>query len=52
MVFLDKKDVDDNYKKIIKMYLLNGNYIVIVLYDEVIIEYIKKFVEEYNILRD
>ena len=33
VAFPDKKDVDDNYKKIIKMHLLNGNYTAIASHD-------------------
>ncbi|KFM98588.1 proline dehydrogenase [Bacillus clarus] len=52
VAFPDKKDVDDNYKKIIKMHLLNGNYTAIASHDEAIIEYTKKLAEEHNISRD
>ena len=52
VAFPDKKDVDDNYKKIIKMHLLNGNYTAIASHDEAIIEYTKKLAEEHNIPRD
>ncbi len=51
VAFPDKKDVDENFKKIIKMHLLNGNYTAIATHDDRIIEYTKKLVEEYNIPR-
>lgn len=34
VVFFDKEDVDENFKNIIGFYLLNGYYIVVVIYDE------------------
>jgi proline dehydrogenase len=49
VAFPEKKDVDDNYKKIIKMHLLNGNYTAIASHDEAIIEYTKQLVKEHNI---
>ncbi|MCD7036298.1 proline dehydrogenase [Metabacillus sp. GX 13764] len=52
VAFPEKKDVDDNFKKIIKMHLLNGNYTAIASHDEAIIDYTKKLVEEHNIPYD
>ncbi|MFD3448765.1 proline dehydrogenase family protein [Microbacteriaceae bacterium 4G12] len=52
VAFPDKKDVDENYKKIIKTHLLNGNYTAVASHDDAIIEYTKQLVEEYNISRD
>ncbi|WP_163098953.1 proline dehydrogenase family protein [Peribacillus alkalitolerans] len=52
VAFPDKKDVDDNYKKIIKMHLLNGNYTAIASHDDAMIEYTKQLVKEYNIPND
>lgn len=49
VAFPDKKDVDENLKKIIKMHLLNGNYTAVATHDDAIIEYTKKLVKEYNI---
>ncbi|WP_442596025.1 proline dehydrogenase family protein [Neobacillus sp. D3-1R] len=49
VAFPEKKDVDENYKKIIKIHLLNGNYTAIASHDEAIIEYTKKLAEEHNI---
>ncbi|SFA47671.1 L-proline dehydrogenase [Parageobacillus thermantarcticus] len=49
VAFPDKKDVDKNFKKIIKMHLLNGNYTAVATHDDAIIEYTKKLVKEYNI---
>lgn len=52
VAFPEKKDVDENYKKIIKMHLLNGNYTAIASHDDAIIEYTKNLVKEHNISRD
>jgi proline dehydrogenase len=52
VAFPDKKDVDDNFKKIIKMHLLNGNYTAVATHDDAIIEYTKQLVKEHNIPRD
>ncbi|WML47042.1 proline dehydrogenase [Neobacillus sp. PS3-34] len=49
VAFPEKKDVDENYKKIIKQHLLNGNYTAIASHDEAIIEYTKQLVKEHNI---
>lgn len=52
VAFPDKKDVDENFKKIIKTHLLNGNYTAIATHDDEMIEYTKRLVEEYKIPRD
>jgi proline dehydrogenase len=49
VAFPDKKDVDENFKKIIKMHLLNGNYTAVATHDDAIIEYTKQLVKEYDI---
>jgi proline dehydrogenase len=49
VAFPEKKDVDDNFKKIIKMHLLNGNYTAIATHDDAMIEYTKQLVKEKNI---
>src|SRR5699024_10839461 len=50
--FPDKKDVDNNYKKIIKMNLLNGNYTAVATHDDAIINYTKELAKEHGISRD
>ncbi|MGG4488514.1 proline dehydrogenase family protein [Metabacillus idriensis] len=50
--FPEKKDVDENFKKIIKMHLLNGNYTAVATHDDAIIEFTKRFVAENNIASD
>ncbi|MBM7551273.1 proline dehydrogenase family protein [Thalassobacillus pellis] len=52
VAFPEKKDVDDNFKKIIKMHLLNGNYTAVATHDDAMIEYTKKLVKEHNISND
>lgn len=52
VAFPEKRDVDENYKKIIQMHLLNGNYTAIASHDEAIIEFTKQFVKEHNISND
>lgn len=52
VAFPEKKDVDENFKKIIKMHLLNGNFTAIASHDEAMIEYTKQIVKEHNIPND
>lgn len=52
VAFPDKKDVDNNYKKIIKMNLLNGNYTAVATHDDAIINYTKELAKEHGISRD
>ncbi|MGG3571373.1 proline dehydrogenase family protein [Bacillus gobiensis] len=49
VAFPEKKDVDENFKKMIKMHLQNGNYTAVATHDDAIIEYTKKLVENYQI---
>ena len=49
VAFPEKKDVDENLKKIIKMHLLNGNYTAVASHDEAIINYTKELVKEHGI---
>lgn len=52
VAYPNKKDVDENLKKIIKIHLLNGNYTAVATHDDAIIEYTKKVVKEYKIPKD
>ncbi|WP_134703449.1 proline dehydrogenase family protein [Ammoniphilus sp. YIM 78166] len=52
VAYPEKADVDDNYKKIIKTHLLNGNYSAIASHDESIINYTKQIVREHNISKE
>lgn len=52
VAFPNKVDVDENFKRIIKMHLLNGHYTAIATHDDAMIEYTKRLVEEHHIPRD
>ncbi|MFT9849780.1 proline dehydrogenase family protein [Aneurinibacillus sp. REN35] len=52
VAYPDKADVDENYKKIIKMHLLGGSYTAVASHDDQIIEYTKKLAAEYAIPRE
>lgn len=52
VAFPEKKDTDENFKKIIKKHLQNGNYTAIATHDDAIIEYTKQIVKEHNIAND
>ncbi|NEW04839.1 proline dehydrogenase [Paenibacillus sp. SYP-B3998] len=52
VAYPEKKDVDENYKKIIQMHLKNGHYAAIASHDEVIINFTKQFVSAQGISRD
>ncbi|RFU70074.1 proline dehydrogenase [Peribacillus saganii] len=52
VAFPEKKDVDDNFKTIIKMHLLNGNYTAVATHDDAMIEYTKQLVKDHNISND
>lgn len=52
VAFPQKKDVDDNYNKLVALHLKNGNYTAIASHDERIIEETKRFVKENKIPND
>ncbi|WP_110928572.1 proline dehydrogenase family protein [Bacillus massiliglaciei] len=52
VAFASKKDVDENFKKIIDKQLLSGNYTAIATHDDSIIEYAKEAVNRYKIKSD
>ncbi len=52
VAFPEKSDVDENFKKIIKMHLLNGHYTAVATHDEAMIDYTKQLVREHNIPHD
>ncbi|MCP8969938.1 proline dehydrogenase family protein [Ectobacillus ponti] len=52
VAFPEKKDVDENYKKIIKQHLLNGNYTAVASHDEAMIEFTKSVVKEHGIPKE
>ncbi|KAA0545310.1 proline dehydrogenase [Bacillus sp. BGMRC 2118] len=49
VAFPEKSDVDENFKKIIRMHLENGNYTAVATHDDAMIEYTKEVVKELNI---
>jgi proline dehydrogenase len=52
VAFQDKKEIDDNYFKIIKQHLLSGTYTAIASHDHNIIAKVKEFAKEQNIPTD
>jgi proline dehydrogenase len=52
VAFPDKKDVDDNFKKIVKKHMLNGNFTAVASHDMEMIDYTKQIAKEYNIPKD
>ncbi|TDL32494.1 proline dehydrogenase [Jeotgalibacillus sp. S-D1] len=49
VAFPEKQQVDQNFRDIIKLHLLNGNYTAIATHDDAIINYTKELVKEHNI---
>jgi proline dehydrogenase len=52
VAFPDKRDVYENYKRLVAMHLKNGCYTAVATHDERIIEWTKSFVKENNIPND
>ena len=52
VAFPEKKDVDENFKKIIKMHLLNGHYTAVATHDDTMIDYTKELVDQHKIPKD
>ncbi|MSO00237.1 proline dehydrogenase [Bacillus paralicheniformis] len=52
VAFPDKKDVDENYKKLIKKQLLSGHYTAIATHDDKMIDYTKEIAKEHQIGKD
>ncbi|KMY49134.1 proline dehydrogenase family protein [Peribacillus loiseleuriae] len=52
VAYQNKKDVDNNYLKLIKNHLLSGSHTAIATHDHEIIEKVKQFVQENNIPKD
>ncbi|MFD6207180.1 proline dehydrogenase family protein [Peribacillus sp. NPDC060253] len=52
VAFSEKNDVDENFKKIIKKHLLNGNYTAVATHDDKIIDYTRELVKEHGIPDD
>ncbi|MCY7735801.1 proline dehydrogenase [Bacillus safensis] len=49
VAYPNKKDVDQNYQKLIEKQLLSGNYTAIATHDDRMIEFTKNIVEKHNI---
>jgi proline dehydrogenase len=52
VAYPQKKDVDDNFKKIIEQQLMYGNYAGVATHDDAVIEHTKQFAEKNSISRD
>ncbi|WP_085505815.1 proline dehydrogenase family protein [Thalassobacillus devorans] len=52
VAFPEKKDVDENFKEIIKIHLLNGNFTAVATHDDAMIDYTKQLVKVHNISND
>jgi proline dehydrogenase len=52
VAFPEKKDVDENFKKIIKKHMLNGHYTAVATHDDKIIDYTRDLVKDQGIPRD
>ncbi|WP_025785886.1 proline dehydrogenase family protein [Sporosarcina sp. D27] len=52
LAFQDKKEIDQNYIKLIEYHLLNGKFTSIATHDHHVINHVKKFVEEHKIPKD
>jgi proline dehydrogenase len=52
VAFPNKKDVDDNFKKIVKKHLLNGNFTAVASHDMEMINYTKQIAKEYKIPKE
>ncbi|UUZ91822.1 proline dehydrogenase [Paenibacillus sp. P25] len=52
VAFPDKKDVDDNFRKIIRQHLSNGNYTAIATHDEAVVKDSLDFIKERRIPND
>jgi len=52
VAFQNKKDIDENYLRLIQFYLLSGSYTAVATHDHRIIARVKQFVKENHISRD
>lgn len=52
VAFPDKRDVDENYKNLVTIHLLQGNYTAIATHDEAMIQFAKKLVAEHQVPKD
>jgi proline dehydrogenase len=52
VAYSDKRDVDENFKKMIRMHLQSGSYTAVATHDDEIINYTKKLEKELGVSRD
>ncbi|HEX6923277.1 MAG TPA: proline dehydrogenase [Bacillales bacterium] len=52
VAFPDKKDVDENFKNLILIHLLRGNYTAIATHDDEVIRFTQELVKKHNIPKD
>ncbi|MGY0692003.1 proline dehydrogenase family protein [Virgibacillus sp. FSP13] len=52
VAYQDKKDIDENFIKLIESHLLHGKFTSIATHDHHIINHVKEFVNEHNIAKD
>ncbi len=52
LAYQDKKDIDENYLKLIEYHLLNGKFTSIATHDHHVIQHVKKFAKENDIPTD
>ncbi|WP_102027659.1 proline dehydrogenase family protein [Salirhabdus sp. Marseille-P4669] len=52
VAYQDKKEIDDNFIKLIEYHLLHGKFTSIATHDHNIINHVKKFVKTHNISKD
>lgn len=52
VAFPVKKDVDENFKKLIQLHLLNGNFTAIATHDEQVIQFSKELIKRKKIKED
>lgn len=52
VAFPDKKDVDDNYRKLVRMQLLSGQYAAVATHDERMVEYAKQLMAEHGLPKE
>jgi len=49
IAYTEKKDIDENFRKLIAQYLQYGEYAMVASHDEAIIAYTKEYAKEHNI---